>query len=104
MMMVMAVVMMVVIVMAVVMMMAVVMVMVMVMAMVRALRRQLCGDYTHLRQHTSPPGFAKLSPLWGGAGFYFGFTFAYLCASAHLLVSVPRRLHRSIPLSIDTDR
>jgi len=32
------------------------------------------GGNTHLRQPHSTPSFTKLSPLWGGAGFYFGFT------------------------------
>jgi len=37
---------------------------------------------THLRQPHSTPGFAKLSPRWGGAGFYFGFTPYLLSVSA----------------------
>jgi len=35
--------------------------------------------HTHLRQHTSPPGFAKTPFFLGGLRFYFGFIFAYLC-------------------------
>ena len=41
-------------------------------------------SYTHLRQHTSPPSFAKTSPFLGRLRFYFGFIIAYLCVSAHL--------------------
>jgi len=39
---------------------------------------------THLRQHTSPPSFAKTSPFLGRLRFYFGFIIAYRCVSAHL--------------------
>jgi len=47
--------------------------------------------HTHLWQPHSTPGFAKLSPLWGGAGFYFGFTISLgLCPLA--FASVSRRV------------
>jgi len=42
---------------------------------------------THLRQHLPPPGFAKLFPSRGKAGFYFGFitTFPVCVRSASTL-------------------
>ncbi|KAF8242252.1 hypothetical protein K440DRAFT_617793 [Wilcoxina mikolae CBS 423.85] len=43
---------------------------------------QQSDSHTHLRQHTSPPGFAKTPFFLGGLRFYFGFIFAYLCVSA----------------------
>jgi hypothetical protein len=46
--------------------------------------KQNIWDHTHLRQHTSPPSFAKTSPFLGRLQFYFGFIIAYLCVSAHL--------------------
>jgi len=46
------------------------------------------SHYTHLRQPHSMPGFPKLSPLWGEAGFYFGFTISLrLCPLAFASVS-----------------
>jgi len=59
---------------------------------------------THLRQPHPTPGFAKLSPFWGGAGFYFGFTPYLVCVRLLLQVYLVV-LKLSLPLSIDmTDR
>jgi hypothetical protein len=42
--------------------------------MLDAIYNTLESKHTHLRQHLSTPGFAKLFPLRGKSGVYFGFT------------------------------
>jgi hypothetical protein len=54
-------------------------------------------------QHLSTPGFAKISPLWGRAGFYFGFILTYWCVSACPLGEYTSLTTPLIPLSINTE-
>jgi len=62
---------------------------------------------THLRQHTSPPGFAKTPFVLGTLWSSFGLIFAYLCVSAcspNVFKCTSDCDNHPIPLNMDLER